>query len=123
MTHLHRIISQIHEAGMNAGVTLNPSTPICVLEDVIQDLDMVLLMGVNPGFGGQKFIPHTLEKTCALRKMIQQKKSHALIEIDGGVNLDNAKKLYEAGADVLVAGNAIFGAENPEEACAHFCAL
>lgn len=123
MTHLHRVISQIHEAGMNAGVTLNPSTPICVLEDVIQDLDMVLLMGVNPGFGGQKFIPHTLEKTCALRKMIQQKKSHALIEIDGGVNLDNAKKLYEAGADVLVAGNAIFGAENPEEACAHFCAL
>ena len=123
MTHLHRVISQIHEARMNAGVTLNPSTPICVLEDVIQDLDMVLLMGVNPGFGGQKFIPHTLEKTFALREMIQQRNSPALIEIDGGVNLDNAKILYEAGADILVAGNAIFGAENPEEACARFCAI
>ncbi|MBQ6049095.1 MAG: ribulose-phosphate 3-epimerase [Bacteroidaceae bacterium] len=123
MTHLHRVVNQIHEAGMKAGVTLNPSTPICVLEDIIQDLDMVLLMGVNPGFGGQKFIPHTLEKTRALRKMIQQKECHALIEIDGGVNMDNAKMLYEGGADILVVGNAIFGAENPAEACARFCAL
>jgi len=121
--HLHRIIGQIHEAGMKAGVTLNPSTPICVLEDIIQDVDMVLLMSVNPGFGGQKFIPHTLEKIRALREMILRTNSHALIEIDGGVNLNNAKEIYEAGADILVAGNSIFGADNPEEACARFCAL
>ncbi len=121
--HLHRVIGQIHEAGMNAGVTLNPSTPVNVLEDIIQDVDMVLLMSVNPGFGGQKFIPHTLDKIRTLREMILRTGSHALIEIDGGVNLDNAKQIYEAGADILVAGNSIFGTENPEEACARFCAL
>ena len=111
--HLHRVIGQIREAGMHPAVTLNPATPISVLEDIIQDADMVLLMSVNPGFGGQKFIPHTYDKIRALKAMIKRTGSHALIEVDGGVSLKNAKALREAGADVLVAGSAIFGAEDP----------
>ena len=113
--HLHRTIQQIHEAGMKAGVTLNPHTPVCVLEDIIQDVDMVLLMTVNPGFGGQKFIEHSIEKVKALKALIQRTQSHALIEVDGGVNGDTGKRLVEAGTDVLVAGSYVFRAEKPEE--------
>lgn len=113
--HLHRTIQQIHEAGMKAGITLNPHTPICLLEDIIQDVDMVLLMTVNPGFGGQKFIEHSIEKVKALKALIQRTGSHALIEVDGGVNKDTAPRLAEAGVDVLVAGSYVFNAENPEE--------
>ena len=114
-THLHRTIQQIHDAGMKAGVTLNPHTPVSVLEDIIQDVDMVLLMTVNPGFGGQKFIEHSVEKVKKLKALIQQSGSHALIEVDGGVNAQTGKRLVEAGTDVLVAGSYVFGAENPEE--------
>ncbi len=113
--HLHRTIQQIHDAGMKAGVTLNPATPICVLEDIIQDVDMVLLMTVNPGFGGQKFIEHSIEKVKALKEMIVRTGSHALIQVDGGVNAETAPRLAEAGIDVFVAGSYVFGAENPEE--------
>jgi ribulose-phosphate 3-epimerase len=113
--HLHRVIQQIHEAGMKAGVTLNPHTPVCVLEDIIQDVDMVLLMTVNPGFGGQKFIEHSIEKVKALRALIERTKSNALIEVDGGVNGETGKRLVEAGTDVLVAGSYVFKADNPEE--------
>ena len=109
-THLHRVVQQIKAEGMQAGVTLNPHTPVSVLEDIICDVDMVLLMSVNPGFGGQKFIPNTLKKVRQLKALIQQSGSKALIEVDGGVNLDNASSLVEAGADVLVAGSAVFGA-------------
>ena len=115
--HLHRVVGQIHDAGMKAGVTLNPATPICVLEDIICDVDLVLLMSVNPGFGGQKFLPHTFEKVRALREMIDRKGSKALIQVDGGVGLDNWKQLREAGADVLVAGSAVYGAEDPMAVC------
>lgn len=115
--HLHRVVGQIHDAGMKAGVTLNPATPICVLEDIICDVDLVLLMSVNPGFGGQKFIPHTFEKVRALRRMVDEKGSKALIQVDGGVGLDNWKDLREAGADVLVAGSAVYGAEDPMAVC------
>jgi ribulose-phosphate 3-epimerase len=113
--HLHRTIQQIHEAGMKAAVTLNPHTPVCLLEDIIRDVDMVLLMTVNPGFGGQKFIEHSIEKVKALREMITRTGSKALIEVDGGVNGDTDKRLAEAGVDVLVAGSYVFGAEKPEE--------
>ena len=113
--HLHRTIQQIHEAGMKAAVTLNPHTPVCLLEDIIRDVDMVLLMTVNPGFGGQKFIEHSIEKVKALRKMITRTGSKALIEVDGGVNGDTGKRLAEAGVDVLVAGSYVFGADKPEE--------
>ncbi len=112
--HLHRTIQQIHDAGMKAGVTLNPHTPVCVLDDIIQDVDMVLLMTVNPGFGGQKFIEHSIDKVRRLKTLIQQTGSHALIEVDGGVNGETAPRLVEAGVDVLVAGSYVFGAENPE---------
>ncbi len=112
--HLHRTIQQIHDAGMKAGVTLNPHTPVCVLDDIIQDVDMVLLMTVNPGFGGQKFIEHSIDKVHRLKTLIQQTGSHALIEVDGGVNGETAPRLVEAGVDVLVAGSYVFGAENPE---------
>ena len=112
--HLHRTIQQIHDAGMKAGVTLNPHTPVNVLDDIIQDVDMVLLMTVNPGFGGQKFIEHSIEKVKKLKALIQQTGSHALIEVDGGVNGDTGKRLVEAGVDVLVAGSYVFRAENPE---------
>lgn len=111
--HLHRTVQEIHAAGMKAGVTLNPSTPICMLEDIINDVDMVLLMSVNPGFGGQKFIPGIVEKTRRLKKMIEEKGSNALIQIDGGVNDKTAPLLVEAGADVLVSGSYIFKAADP----------
>lgn len=111
--HLHRTIGAIKEAGMKAGVTLNPHTPVSLLEDIIQDLDMVLLMSVNPGYGGQKFITHTLEKTKALKEMINRKGLDTLIEIDGGVNLQTGKQLIDAGADVLVAGSFVFKAQDP----------
>jgi len=113
--HLHRTIQQIHDAGMKAGVTLNPHTPVSVLDDIIQDVDMVLLMTVNPGFGGQKFIEHSIEKVKKLKQLIQSSGSHALIQVDGGVNHDTAPWLVAAGVDVLVAGSYVFGAENPEE--------
>lgn len=113
--HLHRTIQQIHEAGMKAGVTLNPHTPVSVLEDIIEDVDMVLLMTVNPGFGGQKFIEHSITKVKALRALIERTGSKALIEVDGGVNKDTAPRLAEAGVDVLVAGSYVFNAPNPEE--------
>ncbi|MDO5447950.1 MAG: ribulose-phosphate 3-epimerase [Prevotellaceae bacterium] len=114
-THLNRMIQTIHDEGMKAAVTLNPSTPVSMLEDVIGDLDMVLLMSVNPGFGGQKFIENTIDKVKALRKLIDKHGSHALIEIDGGVQNETAPRLVEAGADVLVSGSYIFGAENPHK--------
>lgn len=121
--HLHRVIGQIHEAGMKAGVTLNPATPVSVLEDIIEDVDLVLLMSVNPGFGGQKFIPRTYEKVRALRQMINEHGAHALIEVDGGVNAENAVLLREAGADVAVAGSAIFNAPDPKAICSAIHAL
>lgn len=113
--HLHRVIQQIHDAGMKAGVTLNPHTPVSVLEEIIQDVDMVLLMTVNPGFGGQKFIEHSIEKVQKLRQLIERTGSHALIEVDGGVNAETGARLAAAGTDVLVAGSYVFGAENPEK--------
>lgn len=109
-THLHRVVQQIKDAGMKAGVTLNPSTPVTMLKDIVADLDMVLLMSVNPGFAGQKFIPQTVNKLKELRQLISDTNSQALIQIDGGVNLETGKQLVDAGADVLVAGNAIFKA-------------
>lgn len=111
--HLHRTVQQIHDAGMKAAVTLNPATPVILLEDIIRDVDMVLLMSVNPGFGGQKFIPQILEKTRRLRRLIEDTGSQALIEIDGGVNADTGRQLVEAGADVLVAGSYVFRAPDP----------
>lgn len=114
-THLHRVVQQIKNEGMMAGVTLNPHTPVSLLEDIIGDLDLVMLMSVNPGFGGQKFIEHSVEKTQRLRELIDRTGSHALIEIDGGVNRETGKRLVEAGADVLVAGSAIFKAADPVE--------
>jgi len=110
--HLHRTVSAIHQAGMKAGVTLNPHTPVKLLQDIIHDVDLVLLMSVNPGFGGQKFIENTYEKIAHLRELILKKNARVLIEVDGGVTLENAPKLYAAGADVLVAGNTIFKSEN-----------
>ena len=101
-THLHKVVGAIHEAGMKAGVTLNPSTPVCLLKDIIRDVDMVLLMSVNPGFGGQKFIEHTIDKVKELRELIESTGSKALIEVDGGVNLETGKRLVDAGADVLM---------------------
>ena len=113
-THLHRVVGAIHDAGMKAGVTLNPSTPVCLLKDIIRDVDMVLLMSVNPGFGGQKFIEHTIDKVKELRELIDSTGSKALIEVDGGVNLETGKRLVDAGADVLVAGNTVFKADDRE---------
>lgn len=109
-THLHRVVQQIKDSGMKAGVTLNPATPVSVLSEIVNDVDMVLLMSVNPGFGGQKFIPNTLNKVRELRELLDKKQAEALIQIDGGVNLQTGKQLVEAGADVLVAGNAVFKA-------------
>lgn len=114
-THLHRTIQAIKAEGMKAGVALNPHTPISVLEDVINDLDLVLIMSVNPGFGGQKFIENTYNKVSKLKKMITEANANVIIEIDGGVGVQNASKLVEAGADALVAGSAVFNAENPTE--------
>ena len=116
--HLHRTIQEIHNAGMKAGVTLNPSTPVTMLEDVISDLDMVLLMSVNPGFGGQKFIENTIDKVKRLRLLITQSGSHALIEVDGGVQGETAPRLVKAGADVLVSGSYVFKSQNPEQTIA-----
>lgn len=113
--HLHRVLQQIKAEGMMAGVTLNPHTPVNVLEDIICEADLVMLMGVNPGFGGQKFIEHTVDKTRRLRELIDKSGSRALIEIDGGVNRETGRRLVEAGADVLVAGSAVFGAADPQE--------
>jgi ribulose-phosphate 3-epimerase len=112
-THLHRTIQEIHNAGMKAGVTLNPATPVCVLEDIIKDVDMVLLMSVNPGFGGQKFNPNTLDKVKRLRELINRTGSYALIEVDGGVNGETGPQLVEAGVDVLVACSYVFKSEDP----------
>ena len=112
-THLHRTIQQIHSAGMKAGVTLNPSTPVSMLEDIICEVDMVLLMSVNPGFGGQKFIENTIGKVIRLREMIASKGSHALIEVDGGVQDETAPRLVSAGVDVLVSGSYVFKAKDP----------
>lgn len=112
-THLNRVIASIHEAGMKAGVTLNPATPVGMLEDIITDVDMVLLMSVNPGFGGQKFIPGTIAKLRRLRDMIDRSGSQALVEIDGGVDLNTAPALISAGADILVAGSYVFKAPDP----------
>ena len=114
-THLHRTIQAIKDAGMQAGVALNPHTPVSVLEDVIADIDVVCIMSVNPGFGGQKFIQNTYAKVRKLRTMIAAHKSATLIEIDGGVNATNCTDLVEAGADVLVAGSFVFSSENPTE--------
>ena len=112
-THLHRTIQEIHAAGMKAGVTLNPATSLSQIEDVLCDVDMVLLMSVNPGFGGQKFIPQTVDKLKLILKMIDERGSHALIQIDGGVQAETAPLLVEAGADVLVSGSYIFKAADP----------
>ncbi len=114
-THLHRSIQAIKDLDMKAGVVLNPHTNINVLEDVIMDLDVVLLMSVNPGFGGQKFIKNTYKKISDLKTLISKSNANTLIEVDGGVTLENAAKLIDAGADVLVAGNTVFSSENPTE--------
>ena len=111
--HLHRTIQQIHAAGMKAGVTLNPSTPVSVLEDIIGDLDMVLLMSVNPGFGGQKFIENTIKKVGRLRQLIKESHSHALIEVDGGVEAETAPRLVKAGVNVLVSGSYVSKSTDP----------
>lgn len=112
--HLHRNIQQIKSLGMKAAVALNPSTPVFLLKDIIADLDMVCIMSVNPGFGAQSFIPHSIEKIKELKSLIIQSKSSAKIEVDGGVSLKNAKEIVKAGADILVAGNAVFGSANPK---------
>ncbi len=111
--HLHRAVFQIRELGMKAGVVLNPHTPVALLQDIITEVDLVLIMSVNPGFGGQKFIEQTYSKISKLRMLIEQANSPALIEVDGGVSLDNAGKLLSAGADVLVAGNTVFSSKDP----------
>lgn len=112
-THLHRTLQQIKSLGMKAGVALNPHTPINQLEDIIQDIDVVLIMSVNPGFGGQSFISHTLEKVKKLKQLIRTTQSHTLIEVDGGVNLETGQQLIIAGADALVAGSFVFSSKNP----------
>jgi ribulose-phosphate 3-epimerase len=117
-THLHRNIQQIKSLGMNAGVAINPHTPVSLLQDVIADIDLVCMMSVNPGFGGQSFIPHTLEKIKQLRNMIDERGLPVKIEIDGGVTLENAKSIIDAGADVLVAGNTVFRSADPMDTIA-----
>lgn len=112
-THLHRTITQIKEEGMLAGVSLNPHTPVSGLEDIINEVNLVLLMSVNPGFGGQKFIPRALHRITELREMIDRNHSDALIEVDGGVSRDNLQQIIEAGADAVVAGNAVFSSADP----------
>lgn len=112
--HLHRVVQQIKHEGMLAGVTLNPHTPVSVLEEIIGDLDLVMLMSVNPGFGGQKFIEHSVDKTRRLRELIDRSGSRAAIEIDGGVNRETGQRLVDAGADILVAGSAVFSAPDPK---------
>lgn len=112
---LHSVVQRIHAAGMKAGVTINPGTPVCMLEDIVGDADLILVMSVNPGFGGQKFIRHSLDKVRQLRELIDRTGSKAVIEVDGGVNLQTGKELAMAGADILVAGSYVFGAENPAQ--------
>lgn len=112
-THLHRTVQEIHQSGMKAGVTLNPTTPVCMLEDIIKEVDMVLLMSVNPGFGGQPFIENTIDKVRRLRDMIDKNGSKALIEVDGGVQEETAPRLVEAGVDVLVSGSYVFKSKDP----------
>ena len=114
-THLNRVVQAIKAKGIKAGVTLNPHTPVALLKDIIQELDMVLLMSVNPGFGGQKFITNTLSKVEDMKNLILQKNANTLIEVDGGVDLETGKLLVDAGADVLVAGSFVFSSENPQE--------
>lgn len=122
-THLHRTIQEIHNVGMKAGVALNPHTPVTVLEDIVQDLDEVLLMSVNPGFGGQKFIENTIKKTAQARELVDRTGSKAIIEIDGGVNLETGARLVAAGADALVAGSFVFKSEDPKATIAALKAL
>ncbi|MBO5799802.1 MAG: ribulose-phosphate 3-epimerase [Paludibacteraceae bacterium] len=117
-THLHRTIQRIKQLGMKAGVTLNPHTPVSALEEIVSDVDLVMLMSVNPGFGGQKFIEGIVDKTSRLKELIEKKNSNAVIEIDGGVNFETGKRLLAAGADVLVAGSFVFSSENPTETIA-----
>ena len=122
-THLHRTVQEIHDAGMKAGVTLNPSTPVSVLEDIIGAVDMVLLMSVNPGFGGQKFIENTIQKVQRLRRMIEEKGCQTLIEVDGGVQGETAPRLVKAGVDVLVSGSYVFKSTTPEQTIRNLRAL
>lgn len=110
---LHSVVQRIHAAGMKAGVTINPATPVNTLVDIVEDVDLVLIMSVNPGFGGQKFIPHAVEKVRQLRRLIDSTGSKAMIEVDGGVNLSTGAELAKAGADILVAGSFVFGAQDP----------
>lgn len=113
--HLHRTVQQIHDAGMKAGVTICPATPVNTLVDIIYDVDLVLIMSVNPGFGGQKFIPQSIKKVMELRNLIRSTESKAVIEVDGGVNRETGKLLADAGTDIVVAGSYVFGSENPQE--------
>lgn len=122
-THLHRVVQHIHDAGMKAAVTLNPATPVSMLRDIVGDLEMVLLMSVNPGFGGQHFINHSLTKISELKALIEEAGSDTLIEVDGGINAQTGALAAQAGADVLVAGSAVFGAADPIEAIATLAAL
>ncbi|NLY25260.1 MAG: ribulose-phosphate 3-epimerase [Bacteroidales bacterium] len=115
-THLHRVVQEIRKRGMKPAVTLNPHTPVMLLEEILPDLEMVLLMSVNPGFGGQQFIDNSVRKVAQLKKMILRQNTSTLIEVDGGVNLKTGRRLVDAGADVLVAGSFVFSSENPEEA-------
>jgi len=116
--HLHRNIQQIKSLGMKAGVAINPHTPVALLTDVLHEIDLVCLMSVNPGFGGQKFIEHSLEKISQLRKMIDERNLSVLIEVDGGITVENAPRIVQAGADVLVAGNTVFGSADPKKTIA-----
>ena len=122
-THLHRTVQEIHDAGMKAGVTLTPTTPVAMLEDIIGQLDMVLLMSVNPGFGGQDFIENTIAKVGRLRQLIAESGSNALIEVDGGVQAETAPRLVAAGVDVLVSGSYVFKSSSPEQAISSLRAL
>lgn len=121
--HLHRTVQAIHDAGMKAGVTICPATPVATLVDIIEDVELVLIMSVNPGFGGQPFIMHSLKKVRELRQLIEATGSKAVIEVDGGVNFETGKLLAEAGADILVAGSYVFGAKDPEATIAGLAAL
>jgi len=123
VNHLHRTVSEIKKLGMKAGVAINPHTPVSVLEEIITDLDLVLIMSVNPGFGGQKFIPSAIDKVKKCKALIQKTGSSAVIEVDGGVNTENASALIAAGTDVLVAGSAVFKSENPTETIAFMAGL
>ena len=122
-THLHRTVQEIHNAGMKAGVTLNPASPVSLLEEIIDDVDMVLLMSVNPGFGGQKFIENTIQKVKRLRRLIDERGANVLIEVDGGVQAETAPRLVQAGVDVLVSGSYVFKSPTPEQTIHQLCAL